>query len=100
MRDGSSWSAAKRLRRLSILTVSPQNANLRLRFVVVTRRKPSNSNSSFAQLPMAVTEEQLVRLTADGGDRTSMLFRVPEALVNIAHFQKINELAAVREIIH
>lgn len=27
-----------------------------------------------------------------GGDRGSLLFRVPESLVNIAHFQKLNEL--------
>jgi hypothetical protein len=27
-----------------------------------------------------------------GGDVTTMLFRVPEALVNIAHFQKLNEI--------
>jgi hypothetical protein len=25
-----------------------------------------------------------------GGDATTMLFRVPEALINIAHFQNIN----------
>jgi hypothetical protein len=47
-------------------------------------------------LPCVGREHDRLSVTDDcrwrGDDGTSMLLRVPESLVNIAHFQKINEL--------